>query len=440
MAFTRTNRWLRLGPCAISLLVLTSAVCADPNELPAPTPRQSLPILKLEDAIYYALENNPGIVALRQQHNIAAAKIVIADTYPFNPVVENRIQGANGPASAAVDNHLPFEQVMIWEVELRRQSRYRRQGAAAALSRTDWEIAHQEQLLAVQVVRAYSGQLYRQEKLRLLEETLKLNQRQVEDTHRLVDKLGKLKVADRIAAEAEVSLTLIAIGEARKSLAEARQELFRALGIVDAAIDIEGALESSPLKWDAAMLSDLAVSRRADLQARQAALNEAYAAYRLAKANRFGNPSIGTAYLYDPTRITAIGAQINLPLAVFNTRRGEVYQSEEEYTQASLLARQTEINVRQDVALALARLEAAERQVAQFKTKVLPDLQRAVEDMDKLFQNGEIDAIKIIEVRRNLLKARDGYIDALWGVRQARADLLAATGEPILGLVVPSPK
>ena len=96
--------------------------------------------------------------------------------------------------------------------------------------------------------------------------------------------------------------------------------------------------------------------------------------------------------------------------------------------------------MRQDVALALARLEAAERQVAQFKTKVLPDLQRAVEDMEKLFQNGEIDAIKIIDVRRNLLKARDGYIDALWGVRQARADLLAATGEPILGLVVPSPK
>ncbi len=424
--------------CFAGLLAFATAVRADPEPLPVPVAKPAQPILKLETAIYYALENNPAIVAQRQQHGIAAAKVVIADTYPFNPVLENRIQAASGPASAGIDNRIPLEHILTWEVELRRQARYRRQGAAAALSRTDWEIAHQEQILAVQVIRAYIGLLYRQEKLRLLEETLRLNQRQVEDTHRLIDKLGKLKPADRIPAEAEVIRTVDLISAARKPLTEARQELFRSLGVVQAAFDIEGTLEIPAWNWDPVALSELAVSRRADLHARQSALNEAYASYKLARANRFGNPSIGTAYTYDPTRINMISAQINVPLAVFDTRRGEVFQSENEYTQAALLLRQAEINVRQDVASALARLEAAEQRATQLKTELLPKLKLAVDDMEKFFQAGEVDPLKIIDVRRTLLQARDSYLDALWDVRQAQADVLLATGEPVLGLCQPN--
>ena len=55
--------------------------------------------------------------------------------------------------------------------------------------------------------------------------------------------------------------------------------------------------------------------------------------------------------------------------------------------------------------------------------------------MEKLFQAGEpgVDVLRVIDVRRKLLQARDGYLDALWAVRQARADLAAAVGEPALG-------
>jgi outer membrane protein TolC len=99
-----------------------------------------------------------------------------------------------------------------------------------------------------------------------------------------------------------------------------------------------------------------------------------------------------------------------------------------------LLLRQTELNVRQDVASALARLEVAERRVSQTKDKLIPELQQAVADMEKLFLAGEpgVDVLKVIDIRRKLLRARDNYLDALWSVRQARADVLAATGEPAL--------
>src|SRR5207244_13483822 len=92
-------------------------------------------------------------------------------------------------------------------------------------------------------------------------------------------------------------------------------------------------------------------------------------------------------------------------------------------------------------AAALARLEAAGRRAEQTRARGLPQLRRAVEDMEKLFLPGEpgVDVLRVIDVRRKLLKARDGYLDALRSVRQARIDVAAATGEPALDAPAQSP-
>src|SRR5438874_2281885 len=82
-----------------------------------------------------ALENNPELMALRQQHGIAAAGVVIARTYPFNPVWEDKTQANNGPLSAGITNRVSTEHLLLLELELRGQGSYRRQGATAALSR-----------------------------------------------------------------------------------------------------------------------------------------------------------------------------------------------------------------------------------------------------------------------------------------------------------------
>jgi outer membrane protein TolC len=44
------------------------------------------------------------------------------------------------------------------------------------------------------------------------------------------------------------------------------------------------------------------------------------------------------------------------------------------------------------------------------------------------------DFLKVMDVRRKLLQARGGYLDALYELRQARNDLAAAVGDPALPL------
>ena len=145
---------------------------------------------------------------------------------------------------------------------------------------------------------------------------------------------------------------------------------------------------------------------------------------------------IGPAYEYDPTRINLIGTQITLPLPVFNTRRGEILQRQAERARAALECQQMELLVRHDVWAALARLEEARAGLAVYQTQVLRDAESGVAEIELLFRQAEpgVDVPRVVEFRRKLLKARDGYLDALLEMRQALADLAAAVGDPALAL------
>jgi cobalt-zinc-cadmium efflux system outer membrane protein len=368
--------------------------------------------------------------------------VVIARTYPFNPVWEDRLQQNSGPFSAGITNQVNVEQLLLFEVEVRGQGRYRRQGAAATMSRTEWETAAQEQALAVRVTRAFHNVLYQEERLRLIEATIRLNEDLLSKTQKLFN-AGKLRGADLVLAQTELEAARGLLGPGRTTMATARHELRRELGIVAGPeLVLEGRLNIPPPVPDSAAVTQDALQRRADLFARRAAVGEAEAAVRLEVANRYGNPVIGPAYVYDPTRVSEAGAQINLPLPVFNTRRGQIQQRQAEQAKAVLELRQTEIQIRQDVEAALNRLTAARAAEETYRTRVLPSLQKGLAGIITLFEQGEpgVDILRIIDMQRKLLSARDSYLTTLWEASQAQADLVAAVGDlAVAGFPCPWP-
>jgi len=401
---------------------------------PPPTDPEPAPqVLSLDAAVKQALENNPELAAQRQQHGIAAAGVVIARTYPFNPVWEGKVRAADGPESAGITNRVSNEHKFLIDVEVRHQGRYRREAAGAALSRADWEIASQEVDLAVRVVRAFNAVVYRQEKLRLIEEAIGRNEQDAEQMGKLVEQ-GKQDGEDLILAHIELDDSRAQVGPGQIALATALSDLRRALGVVDGAFTVQGTLENPPQQWDVLALTQTALDQRAELHARQAALGEAEARLRLEIANRYGNPNIGPVYEYDPARINLIGAQITLTLPLFNTHKGEIAQREAERTQTALELRQTETQIRQDVQAALVRLEKARAGQSTYQTQLFPRVQARLEDIDRLRNKDKVDVSKLNEARRKLLKIRDGYLDALWEVTQAEADLAAAVGDPALAI------
>jgi cobalt-zinc-cadmium efflux system outer membrane protein len=392
------------------------------------------PLITRNQAVARALIDNPEIAALRQQHGIAAAGVVIADTYPFNPTLETRVRHNDGPESAGITNRVAVESIVLFELELRGQRGHRRRAAQAALSRTDYEIAFQEISLAIRTIRAFDTVLYRRAKILVLEENIRLNQESVQRVSQLID-AGKLRGVDLLVAQSEVNDVLGQLYPARGTLAVAEAELRRALGAIDR-VRPQGTLASDlQLPDNRQELVDVALQRRPDLAAHRLAVAEAQAHLRLEVANRFGNVTLGPAYEYDPSRINLIGAQMLVPLPVFNTHRGDILQRQSEAARADLEAREVALQVVQDVDAALARLAAARTAVSTYET-ILRDLNAALERIDRLFLANEpgVDVLRVLDIRRKLLRARDGFIDSLFELRQAEADLAAALGDPNLVL------
>jgi cobalt-zinc-cadmium efflux system outer membrane protein len=425
--------WLnRLWQCAAASLWVWLAGLVAPAlaEPPSPAADALPPVLSLNEAVDWTLLHNPELMAVRQQHGIAAAAVVIAQTYPFNPVWEGKVRDASGPASAGITNVVSNEHKFLMDVEIRHQGRYRREGAAAALSRTDWEIAFQETAVAVRVIRGHYAVLYREQKLRLLSETAELNQNTAKLAEDLV-KAGQLRGTDLILARTEVDDTRALLGSSRAAVDAAYYDLRRALGAVNESFEVKGTLESAPPVIDRQALLRSAIELRADHHARAAALTEADARLRLAVADRFGNPNVGPAYEYDPTRISLIGVQVSLPLPVFNKHRGEILQREAERTRAALDLRQVETTIQQDVHAALTRLQDSWATIELYRNQVLPNLQKAVKELEELVRRSApgADILHVIDIRRKQLRAREGYLDALWEASQARCDLAAAVGD-----------
>jgi cobalt-zinc-cadmium efflux system outer membrane protein len=130
-----------------------------------------------------------------------------------------------------------------------------------------------------------------------------------------------------------------------------------------------------------------------------------------------------------------------LPLPVFNTHRGEILQREAERDRAAFEMRQYQVQIRQDVHAAVQRIERAEETVATYRTQIVPELEKGLGAFEKLFKANDpsVDLLKLLDVRRKLIKARDGYLDALWELSQARADLAAAAGDPALAVSAENP-
>lgn len=422
---------------AVWLAGLTAALLAAPCVADGPPRPAALPDvggpLTLDAAIRLALLQNPEIIAARQDHGVAAAAVMVARAYPFNPVWESRARYAFGPEFAGIFNHEPVENTVLLEVEIRGQGKYRKAAATAALSRTDWDVANQETTLAVRVVRSFDGVIYRYQKIQILSDTLALDKGLANLAPDLV-RAGKLHPVDVILLRSEIDDVRAQFGMARTGLAQAWSELRAALGVVGGpSFDLQGDLTPPPLPTEpAAVLAQVGRERRADRHAREAAVAEADARLRLERANRFGNPTVGPTYEYDNAAANNLGVVATLPIPVLNAHRADILQREAEKTRAVFDLQATDVLIDEEVEAALARLKHARAWADTYQNDVLPDLEKSLKEMRELFSSGDasVDALRILDVQRKVLTVRNGLLDARFEVRQAVADLAAALGDP----------
>src|SRR6516165_10959854 len=106
MRQTRKHAWLSVLLIALSCSRAVADPPADPD------------VLTVEQAVAWALQHNPELAVARKQRGIAQANVVIARTYPFNPLFTSLTLAARGND---VVNHTFTENYIRIDVEMRGQ-------------------------------------------------------------------------------------------------------------------------------------------------------------------------------------------------------------------------------------------------------------------------------------------------------------------------------
>ena len=240
------NRLARKAPLLARVAVLAATICFASRGIAQEAGAHlgfAPADLSVDEAIGMALRDSPELATFRSQRGIAAANLVIARTYPYNPILTVQPAYVHGPHGESITNPVDTQATINLTVEIRHQGRYRTDEALAALSRTEWEILAQETAAAIRVARAYWGLQYRTEKLRLLETTAQLNQQTADQVRRLVDQ-GRLRPADWILARTEVDDTKSQYHMARIAVSVAQGELARSVGMTELTLAVRGKLEA----------------------------------------------------------------------------------------------------------------------------------------------------------------------------------------------------
>jgi len=174
-------------------------------------------------------------------------------------------------------------------------------------------------------------------------------------------------------------------------------------------------------------LVHLAQESRPEVQAAVAATANSRSALALARADRIPIPSVGPVYERNETGAVFYGLALSSPVPLLNAGNPLVGQREAEYHRDCVALEQ----VRQQIATQVLAVfvkwnqaqEVAERTHARFE----PTRAQA-ERMQRLYDAGQADLLKLLQVQRRFIDTRNVELDAIWQTMQAYADLLAATG------------
>jgi outer membrane protein TolC len=120
-----------------------------------------------------------------------------------------------------------------------------------------------------------------------------------------------------------------------------------------------------------------------------------------------------------------------LPVFFWQPIRGEIAEADANLRSLQQEAAHLSNGITLEVEGAFVNLTSAANQIRLFEEDILTQAEQAYEMYQFAYQQGEIDAIDLIESRRTLNDVRTSYVDALYNYDVARAAIERSIGRPL---------
>ncbi len=397
------------------------------------TAAQEAPRWSLRDALAHAASHSPALQARQADRASASGRLTGARIIAENPTISVELANRRGPSGSTTDRGLSVTQA-IPSIGLRR-SRIDEAKAGLRAAEATWQ--HDRHTLATRVASAFVDALRSREHLSIA----RLEADIAGDT--LV--LAERRLARGATTQIEVNLARAGVGQAERSLQQARAAYFSTRSTLARLAGADPTQPPEPggdlrlAEDDPTPLQALvreARRRRGDLEAAANHEQAAEAAMRLALAERRPTFEVGGFFQREDGADDILGATLSVSVPIFDRNqagiaRGRAMRSRRSHQHEALTLR-----IAQEVATAFHDLAAARTAAVTLREQVLGTLEENVDLLQRAYDAGRIRATELMTLRRELIAGRRAYVDVLADAWQARIALDHATGR----LSLPTPR
>lgn len=394
-------------------------------------PAQQLTEYNWEQIQDLFVRSNPSLRAQEQSVVSNRAAELTAGLRP-NPTIQN------DTTSATVGIYQEFE------IGGKRTARIRSAKLATAISQTD--SADTRRTLTLALRQAFVSALQAKSDLQFAQENLANYQRTVEINRQMLQ-LGEIARADFLRIDLQTLQFQADLDDATLELKTAKATLRGLVGPTHLPddFDVQGELRAQPFDRDLNELKKLAIQNRPDLKSAEAGKEKALADLRLAQANRWPDPIIGTSFLHTGPEMpgpdwfepfypkgatsNAMGVGVaSIPLPIFNRNQGEIARTKSEELRAGFVAQAAEDQVIQDVESAYAQFESSQQRLKLYEGAYLGEAKESLDIEEFSFRQGGASILDYFDAQRTYRATELAYRQQLAAYLDALAQLQAAAG------------
>ena len=380
------------------------------------------------------LSTNPTLQAQAQSIQSSRAGEISAGLRP-NPTFQN------DTTSATVGIYQEFE------IGGKRSARLQSARLGTSISQTDF--ADARRTLVLNLRQAFVAALQAKSDLGFAQSNLADYQKVVE-LNRLMFQQGEISRADFLKIELLTMQFQTDLDDATLALKTAKAALRALVGSANLPqdFDLQGELRAIPISKNLSDLEQLALSSRPDLKSAETSREKSVADFRLARANRWPDPTIGASFLHTGNEVggpnwfqpfyskgnssNAMGVGLaSIPIPIFNRNQGELARAKSEELRADFLAQAARNQVLQDVETAFASFESSRDRVRLYEETYLSRAKESLDIEEFSFRNGGASILDFLDAERTYRATELAYRQQLAAYLTNLAQLEAAVGAPV---------
>lgn len=140
------------------------------------------------------------------------------------------------------------------------------------------------------------------------------------------------------------------------------------------------------------------------------------------RARRIPTPTINAEYERQPD-ITYYRFGVNIPLPLWDKRKGQIAEAQAEVSRNQALARQRQLEITSALERAYDQYEISNQQVEGLEKGSLREAQAAVDAARDAYKFGERGIVEVLDAQRVLQGVRNDLLDAMFARQTALVDL-----------------